>query len=746
MRALATDTLKALAEPLADEAVAAALRGRGIEPAVALRTGDTVAAERARQERRLPFALVTTPESLSLMLSRADATERLRHVEVVVVDEWHELLGNKRGVQVQLALARLRRFNPDLSCWGLSATLGNLDEALAVLVGPRGAGRIVHGRVPKTLVVDTLLPAEVGRFPWGGHLGMAMLAPVIAELDAAASALVFTNTRSQSELWYQALLDARPDWAGQVAVHHGSLDREVRGWVEQALKDGRLKAVVCTSSLDLGVDFAPVERVLQIGSAKGVARLLQRAGRSGHSPGRPSRITLVPTMALEIIEGAACADAAASGRIEPRRPPDRPLDVLVQHLVTVALGGGFEADALRDEVRTTASYRDLSDAEFDWALDFVTRGGPALTAYRDYRRVVRGDDGRYCVPDRGIARRHRQSIGTIVADAAIRVAFQRGGNLGTVEEGFIGRLRPGDTFLFAGRVLELVRVHELTAYVKRATRKQGAVPRWAGGRMPLSSELAAAVLARLADADTGRYDGAAMAAVRPLLDLQRRWSRIPTAGRLLVETLRSREGHHCFCYPFEGRLVHTGLASVIAWRLARGAPATFSVAVNDYGFELLSAEPVDWKRLDDPALWSSEGLVDDVIASLNASELARRRFREIARVSGLVFQGGPGAPRSNRQLQASAGLFYEVFRKHDPGNGLLSQADREVLAQELELDRIGAALDRVEQRPLERVAIERPTPFAFALLIERMREQVSTEKLADRIERMVRDLERAAGR
>jgi ATP-dependent Lhr-like helicase len=735
MRALASDTARTLTEPL--PALAPDWR-------VGLRTGDTGSAERARQDRSAPDALVTTPESLSLMLSRADSPQRLGRVAMVVVDEWHELLGSKRGVQVQLALARLRRLNPALVVWGLSATLGNLDEAMRVLLaGPHG--RLVRGRVPKALQVDALVPESTERFPWGGHLGTRMVAPVVAELESASTALVFTNTRAQAELWYQALLQARPDWAGLIALHHGSLDRSVREWVEAGLKDGRLKVVVCTSSLDLGVDFSPVERVLQVGSPKGVARLIQRAGRSGHSPGRPSRVTLVPTHALELVEAAAARDAAAAGRVEPRGAPSKPLDVLVQHLVTVAAGTGFRPDALLEEVRDCPAYATLGDDEWAWALDFVVHGGTSLRAYPDYRRVVADADGVFRVPDRAIARRHRMSIGTIVADATMTVKYLSGGTIGTVEEGFIARLRRGDAFLFAGRLLELVRTHEMTAYVRRATGSRAAVPRWNGGRMPLSSEMADAVLGRLEQAANGRFEGPEMRTAAPLLRLQQAWSRLPDARTLVAERLRSREGWHLFLYPFAGRHVHLGLASLLAWRLSRPAPATFSIAVNDYGLELLSAQPFDLTGLADGTLLADGDLLEDVLASLNSGELALRRFREIARVSGLLFQGFPGAPKSSRQLQASAGLFYEVFREHDPDNLLLAQSRHEVLEQELDIGRLRVTLERLRARTLVTVALERPGPFAFPLMIERLRERVSTETLAQRVERMVRDLERAAG-
>ena len=735
MRALAADSTRALQAPLPE---------LGLAWQVGLRTGDTSSTERSRQDRRPPDALVTTPESLSVMLSRPDSPERLGGVQLVVVDEWHELIASKRGVQVQLALARLRRLQPGLIVWGLSATLGRLDAALETLVGGPG-GRLIEGEAPKTLVVDTLLPESTERFPWGGHLGTRMVAPVVAEIEASANTLVFTNTRSQAELWYQALLEARPEWAGLIALHHGSLARSVREWVEAGLAEGRLKAVVCTSSLDLGVDFSPVERVLQIGSPKGVARLLQRAGRSGHAPGRPSRVTLVPTHALELIEGAAARDAIAARRIEAREPPPKPLDVLVQHLVTVAAGPGFEAPALRDEVRQSPSYRTLNDAEWQWALDFVGRGGPSLTAYPEYCRVQPDAAGVHRVTQPAIARRHRMSIGTIVADASLTVKFMRGATLGVIEEGFVSRLRRGDCFLFAGRLLELVRVHEMTAYVRRASGRRAAVPRWNGGRMPLSSELADAVLARLAQAARGVFEGPEMQCARPMLQVQARWSRLPEPGQLLIERLQSREGAHLFLYPFAGRPVHLGLGALLAWRLARHQPATFSIAVNDYGLELLSPEPVVIDGLLDGTLFEEGDLVADVLASLNAGELALRRFREIARIAGLVFQGFPGAPRSSKQLQASAGLFYEVFRQHDAQNLLLSQAQREVLEQELELGRLRATLIRLRAAQRVCVTLARPGPFAFPLMIERLRERVSTETLSDRVARMVGELERAAG-
>ena len=741
MRALAADTATALAEPLP---------GLAPEWTLGIRTGDTASAQRAAQDRRLPTALVTTPESLSLLLTRADASERLRHVKVVIVDEWHELMGNKRGTQVQLAVARLRRWAPELLVWGLSATLGNQRHAMHVLLGEAGMrhAKMVQGKTPKRMVIDTLLPQADERFPWAGHLGMSMLPQVIAEIDTHQNTLIFVNTRSQAELWYQALLDAKPEWAGWLALHHGSLDQKTRLWVEGELKAGRLKAVVCTSSLDLGVDFHPVERVLQIGSAKGVARLLQRAGRSGHAPGRPSRVTLVPTHMLELVEAVAARSAAHAGEIETRRSPEKPLDVLVQHLVTVALGGGFQSDALRAEVQSAYAYRNLTDEEWEWSLDFVQRGGRSLTAYPDYRRALPDEAGVWRVPDATIARRHRMSIGTIVSDANMTVRYWsgRGGGarLGTVEESFIARLNRGDHFLFAGRLLELVRTHEMTAYVRRATGKRAAVPRWNGGRMPLSSELATAMVRELDAARTGHFDSPEMKRLKPLLDVQASWSALPGSHTVLAEQLVSREGTHLFLYPFAGRQAHLGLASLMAWRIARTQPVSFSMAVNDYGLELLTTTPLDWQTLLTDHLFDDAQLHEDILASLNAGELSQRRFREIARVSGLVFSGYPGANKGARQLQASSGLFYEVLRNHDPDNMLLTQAEREVLEQELELSRLREALHVLQNSAMDFHAIARPTPFSFPLLVERFREKLSSEKLADRVARMVSELNRMA--
>ena len=739
LRALAADTEDALRAPAED---------LGLPWTVETRTGDTAPRIRARQSKRLPTALVTTPESLALLLSRTDAATLFENLELIVVDEWHELMASKRGVQTELALARLRRWRPGLRTWGLSATLGNLEVARDTLLGvtPEGVehpGRIIRGLVPKALEVDSLIPETIERFPWSGQIGLRMVPEVVRAIEEGKTTLVFTNTRATAEIWFQALLGACPDWAGVIALHHGSMDRETREWVEDGIRDARLRCVVCTSTLDLGVDFTPVDRVLQVGSPKAVGRLIQRAGRSGHQPGAVSRLTCVPTNALELLDVAAARDALATEAIESRPPVEQPLDLLAQHAITVAIGGGFRPDDLLAEVRTTRAFRGLSRSEWQWVMDFVTRGGQVLGAYPEYNKVVERD-GIYVIRDRMTAMRHRASIGTIVSEAAMKVKYVRGKTIGTVEENFIARLRPGDVFTFAGRTLEFVRVRELTAWVRRSNQPTSVIPHWSGARLALSSELAAAVRGKLDEARRGGYHGAEMEALRPILELQAKWSRLPALDELLIERVRTREGHHLFFYPVEGRLVHEGLAALFAYRLAQLGPITFTLAANDYGFELLSPDAALLEEALEAGLASPENLLHDIPASLNAAELARRQFREIARVAGLIFQGYPGSNKSVKQVQASSGLLYDVFARYDPDNLLLFQAHREVLERQLERSRLGGTLERISRGRVTISEVERPTPLAFGLLVDRAREQVSSEKFLDRVRRLAAPLERAA--
>ncbi|KGQ18108.1 ATP-dependent helicase [Lysobacter dokdonensis DS-58] len=737
LRALAADTLRALREPV--EAL-------DLDWRVGLRTGDASARDRRLARAGQLDALVTTPESLSLLLSYPETAAQFVGLRTIVVDEWHELLGNKRGVLLQLALARVRALAPELRTWGLSATLGNLDQARDVLLPHAPDAAVVSGLPPRTLTLDTLLPEAGERFPWAGHLGLVQLARVVERLLSTGTSLLFTNTRSQAELWHRALSAVWPEDQGTLLLHHGSIDAKLRQAAEIGLRDGSVRCVVATSSLDLGVDFPAVDQVLQVGSPKGMARLLQRAGRARHRPGEAAHVVCVPTHALELLEYAAVRKALAHGRVEPRLPPRMSLDVLAQHCVTLALGGGFDADALFDEVRGTHAFADLDHATWLSVLDFIVQGGSALSHYPDYRRTVIGDDGRYIVDDRKVAFRHRLSIGTITSDGTVAVKFLRGGALGSVEEAFVSRLKPGDRFQFAGRTLELIRLHEMTAQVKLAKRNDGMVPKWQGGRMPLSGELGREVERVLAGVASGESDSPEVRALQPLLMLQHALSALPGPEHLLCEWVKTRDGRHLFVYPFAGRAVNEGFAALVALRWGRRVPNSFSFAANDYGFVLSAQADVDVEPGLIAEMLRPEALLDDLTDSFNLTELARRQFREIARVAGLLPPSLPGrTPRSLRQLQASSGLLFDVLTRHDPGHLLLTQAQREVFAQQLDVAQLAHALDDCARRT---IALHRPkslTPLSFPLWAESQRGHLSTEDWRARVERVAAQLERRHG-
>lgn len=730
LRALASDTTRALAD------TAQAL---GLAWNVAQRTGDASARDKRLARGGKLDVLVTTPESLSLLLSHPDTAPMFADLRCVVVDEWHELMGSKRGVQTQLALARLRRWSPRVRTWGLSATLGNLDDACRALLPPGVPPQVISAARPRPMTLETLLPEDMVRFPWSGHLGLSQLAGVMARVLAVRTTLLFTNTRAHAELWHQALAAVWPENPGTLALHHGSLDPAVRQQAEAGLRDATLRCVVATSSLDLGVDFPSVDQVIQIGSPKGVARLLQRAGRARHRPGETGHVLCVPTHALELAEYAATRTAIAEGEVETRHPPRLPLDVLAQHCVTVALGGGFTDDELFGEVRATDAFSALDAATWRRVLDFIVRGGDALEHYPEYRRVVRDADGVHRVHDRTVALRHRLSIGTIASDGNIAVKFLRGGGLGTVEEAFLSRLRPGDRFRFAGRLLELVRLQDMTAYVRMVKQGDGVVPRWMGGRMPLSSRLATHVQATLA----GDRRSPEMRALQPLLAVQARLSRVPAAGDLLVEVVRRRDGQHLFVFPFAGRRAHEGLAALLAWRLGQREPNTFSLSANDLGLMLSPQRPLMLEADTLRVLLTEERLVEDLAHGANLGELARRQFRGIARVAGLLPPSLPGrTPRSLRQLQASSGLLFDVLSRHDPDHLLLQLARREALEEDLQVADLGDLLRRLRDARLHIVAPASLTPLGFPLWADGMRAHLSTEDWQARVRRAAEQLER----
>lgn len=736
LRALARDIEQALQQVVDD---------LDIPWKVARRTGDISSYKKQQMKEQMPEVLVTTPESLHILMAQKGYKSYFSDLNAVVIDEWHELLGSKRGTQTELGLSRLKHLRPELNIWGVSATIGNLQEAQDVLLGAEAESEnsvIIKADVEKKLEVQSILPDDVDKFPWSGHLGTKLLHKVLPIIESSQSTLIFTNTRSQSEIWFQQLLDTQPELAGSIALHHGSLSKKIRRWVEQSIHEGKLKAVVCTSSLDLGVDFAPVETVVQVGSPKGVARFLQRAGRSGHQPGSTSQIYFVPTNALELIEAAALKTAATQEvALESRAPILKPYDVLIQYLITLAVSDGFYPDRLYEEIKTSFAYQTLTQQEWNWIINFITKGSQSLTAYDEYSKVVE-EEGLYKVRDNKIKRRHRMSIGTITSDTMMSVKYLKGTHLGSIEEWFIAMLNPGDNFWFAGRSLELVRTKEMTAYVRRANTSKAKVPSWMGGRMSLSSNMSKLLRHKLHEAIKGSSDDVELQTIQPILDIQQSWSTLPDEDELVIEETTSSEGYHLFFYPFEGRYVHEGMSALVAYRISQLTSITFSIAMNDYGFELLSDQEIPIEKALENNLFSDEHLVEDIFSSLNDTELAKRRFREICHISGLIFKGFPGQRKASRHLQSSSGLFFDVFDQYEPDNLLLQQAYDEVLSYQLDETRLRKALKQIQLQKITLTHTERFTPFAFPIMVDRLRERLSSEKLVDRVQRMQLQLEK----
>lgn len=730
LRALAKDIERSLQQVLHD---------LEIPWQVARRTGDISSYQKQKLRKNMPEVLITTPESMHILLAQTNYPSRLKSIDAIVVDEWHELLATKRGVQTELALARLKSLQAELQIWGISATIGNLDEALEVLLGKDKCTKsnvTIKAELRKNIDVQSIIPDEIETFPWSGHLGTKMLSKVIPFITTSRSTLIFTNTRSQAEIWFQQLLNAKPDLAGSIALHHGSLSKKIRNFVEESLREGSLKAVVCTSSLDLGVDFTPVETVVQVGSPKGVARFLQRAGRSGHQPEAASRICFVPTNALELIEAAALKKAVTNNTSVERRPPVlKPYDVLIQYLVTLAISEGLDPKLIHKEVKSTYSYHSLTQKEWDWILNFITTGGTSLGKYDEYSKLKQ-EGNLLKVKDRRIKRRHRMCIGTITSDTLMQVKYRKGAFLGYIEEWFVTRLKNGDTFWFAGRSLKLIRVKNMTAYVRRAGTSKAKVPSWLGGRLSLSSNMSDLLRQTIHQAVANSELSTELKAVKPILDIQRNRSHLPKENELLIEKISSREGCHVFFYPLEGRQVHEGLSALIAYRISQLLPITFSIAMNDYGFELLSDKDIPIKEALDNNLFSAQHLMRDIFSSLNNTELARRRFREIGQIAGLIFPGYPGNRKDSRHLQMSSGLFFDVFEEYEPDNLLLQQAYNEVLTHQLDEHRLRKTLKQIRSQTIKLINPSRFTPFAFPIMADRLRERLSSEKLTDRIQRM----------
>ncbi|MFM2393446.1 MAG: hypothetical protein RLZZ546_1428, partial [Bacteroidota bacterium] len=677
-----------------------ALEGLGMDWKVEMRSGDTSSSTRQKQWVEPPNILITTPESIHVLLANKGYTKFFKNIKSIIVDEWHELLGSKRGVQVELALSKIKAMEPNLKVWGISATIGNMEEAIEVLHGINyEKARLIKANINKKILVETLMPNEIEKFPWAGHLGIKMLQKVIPVINNSKTTLVFTNTRAQCEIWYQNILVADPELSGQIAMHHGSISKEIRDWVEDALYEGRLKAVICTSSLDLGVDFRPVESIIQIGSPKGVSRFIQRAGRSGHQPGAISKIYFVPTHALELIEAASLRTSIENQQLDVRLPYIRSFDVLIQYLMTLAVSDGFLPSETYQQIKKTFSFKDISEDEWLKILNFLIHGGNTLSAYDEYQKI-KIENGIYKVDNKGIALKHRLSIGTIISDAMIQIKYVRGTRLGAIEEWFVSQLEPGDAFWFAGRALELVRIKDMTAQVRDSKKINAKIPSYMGGRLSFSSQMSEELRNKIDEYVNGVHKDVEIEKLRPLFEMQRERSLLPSSKDFLIEYFETDQGFHLLFYPFEGRNVHEGMAAFIGKRLSRILPITFSISINDYGFEFLSDQKIDIKKHIDKKLFSVKNLYEDIQASMNAVEMAKRKFRDIAMISGLIFQGYPGKQKKDRHLQSSSQLLFNVFHEYEPDNLLYLQTYEELRTFQLEEARLRNALERISHQNL----------------------------------------------
>ena len=709
---------------------------------VGLRTADTPQSQRTKLLKTPPFGLVTTPESVHVLLGNKEHQKYFKQLRVVVVDEWHELLGSKRGVQVELALVYLRSIIPNLRVWGISATLGNKELAREILLGPTDNFTVVEAKIQKKIRVHSLLPKTMERFPWRGHLGTQLLPQVLKIIEKNKSTLIFTNTRAQCEIWFHRLLDEAPNLAGSIAMHHGSIDKKIRLWVEESLRNEALKVVVCTSSLDLGVDFSPVENCIQIGSPKGIGRFIQRAGRSGHQPKAESSIYFLPTHAMELIESVALQNGIKTQQIEDRIPYLNCYDVLIQFLMTLAVGAGFEPKKIYAAVTSSFCFQALDQERWQWILNFLIRGSQSLQQYDEYKKLIPDENGLLKAANKNITLRHRLSMGTIVSGNDLKIRYRKGGYLGSIEEWFISKLKPGDTFAFSGKILELIRIHKMEVIVKKSKIKQAKIPAWMGGRMSFSAHLSDLLKKALFE-DQNKTTREFQSLV-PVFEQQKKESMVPKPDELLIERFETKEGVHTLFYPFEGYAIHEAMANLMAYRISLISPISFSMSFNDYGFELLSDQAFSPEAFLDNDLFTPEYLFDDLAKSINISEMARRRFRDIALISGLVFQGYPNKPVKSKHLQSGSQLFFEVFKDYEPDNLLYQQAVEETFDHGMERGRMQLVFEELEQKTIVWKNCSQPTPFSFPLITDRIRSKLSSETVEDRIKKMYLKLEKAA--
>ena len=701
---------------------------------VGLRTADTPQSQRNKLLKDPPFGLVSTPESVHVLLANKEHQKYFKQLKVVVVDEWHELLGSKRGVQVELALAYLRSIIPDLRVWGISATIGNKKLAREVLLGPTEKFTVIEAKIKKKIKVHSLLPKTMERFPWRGHLGINLVPQVVKIIKKNKSTLIFTNTRAQCEIWFHRLLDIAPDLAGSIAMHHGSIDKKIRLWVEESLRNESLKVVVCTSSLDLGVDFSPVENCIQIGSPKGIGRFIQRAGRSGHQPKAGSSIYFLPTHAMELIESVALQNGIKTQQIEDRIPYLNCYDVLIQFLMTLAVGKGFDPKKIYPVVTSSFCFQTLGQERWQWILNFLIRGSQSLEQYDEYKKLILDKSGFLKAANKTITLRHRLSMGTIVSGNDLKIRYRKGGYLGSIEEWFISKLNPGDTFAFSGKILELIRIQKMEVIVKKSKSKQAKIPTWMGGRMSFSSHLSDLLKKALFEDQNKKTRE--FKSLLPVFEQQKKESIIPKPDELLIERFETREGIHTLFYPFEGYAIHEAMACLMAYRISLITPISFSMSFNDYGFELLSDQAFSPDAFLDNDLFTLEHLFDDLAKSINVSEMARRRFRDIAVISGLVFQGYPNKRIKSKHLQSGSQLFFEVFKDYEPDNLLYQQAIEETFDHGIERGRIQLVFEELEQKTIIWKNCSQPTPFSFPLITDRIRSKLSSENVEDRIKKM----------
>lgn len=721
LKALTTDIARNLTVPVEEMRLAVRIETR---------TGDTPHNRRQRQRRQPPDILLTTPESLALLLSYAEAAAYFGGLRRIVLDELHALAESKRGALFSLALARLRRLAPQAGFVGLSATVA-APARLQRYLSPRpDQVALVTGEAGAEPRVELLLPRR--EMPWAGHMGLYSAQDVLRLVQAHKVTLVFVNTRAQAELMFGALWRLNRDNL-PIALHHGSLAVEQRRKVEAAMAEGALRCVVCTSSLDLGIDWGDVELVIQVGAPKGAARLLQRIGRANHRLDEPSRAMLVPANRFEVLECIAAQDALRERTLDGGALFPGGLDVLAQHVAGTACSGPFDADALFAEVREAAPFATLARADFDAVLEFVATGGYALAVYDRYRRLERGEDGRWRLSDPRLARQYRMNVGTIVAAPVMRVRLGRGKVLGEVEEYFVAMLSPGDTFLFAGRLLvfEGIRQNEVVVAPAR-TAGDPKVPAYAGSKLPLTTHLADRVRHLLADPSSWHR---LPPQVGEWLGAQERRSLLVAPDELLVETFARRSRHYLVAYCFAGRNAHQTLGMLLTRRMQRHGLRPQGFMASDYCVATWGLEPVTRPE----ALFDVDILGDDLEEWMAESSLIKRTFRNCAVVAGLIERRHPGQEKTGRQVTFSADLIYDVLRKYDPDHVLLRAARAEAAAGLTDIRRLADLLVAVQGR-IRHVHLPRISPFAVAIIAGIGKELVAGEDLDQSLEAAVEEL------